>query len=75
MLLLTVLTSQLFMSYRIIAFARHMQDWDGKHARAKMWAMIIALAVGWGLCLAACVANMVVFYVSLMANDMWCGKS
>jgi hypothetical protein len=69
MLLLTVLTAQLFMSYRIIAFARHMQDWGGKHARVKLWAMAGALGLGWVMCLAVCVANMVVFYVSRAAED------
>lgn len=42
-----------------------MAAWDeGKRAKAKIWMMAGALGVGWIACLSACIANMVVFYVS-----------
>jgi hypothetical protein len=70
MLLITVLTSQLFMSYRIVTFARHMSAWNQtpegvKRGRRKVWVLVGVLGAVWLACVAACAANMAVFYVSV----------
>ena len=68
MLLITVLTAQLFMIYRITTFARHMSAWNqtpegAKRGRRKVWGLAVGLGLGWVVCVGACAANMAVFYV------------
>ena len=72
LLLLTVLSAQLFMIFRILSFSRRMSDWNqtpegAKRGRRSVWVLGVCLMSVWAICVGACVANMAVFYVSPLA--------